>query len=288
LKVYGWFLRRAAKDDEQSARFENFLSVVAIAKNEGRFFQEWLEYHKMLGVDKFYIYDNDSSDNTREVLRPYMESGLVEYVFWPGKARQIPAYRDGLKRAMNRTKWLAFIDLDEFIAPISTKTIPEFLREIPPRVGQLCIGWATYGPQDYKETPGGLVIENYTKSDWKRGKSKVWLKSIVNPRKVLKVYGAHRCFMCAFSVDENIEPIHGFNVCEVLSRDRIRISHYRLKSKADLLAKRARGDVAGLKDNLYSVDSSISKLNRRCRFHDAAMTRFVPALKKAMRNPGKK
>ncbi len=57
---------------------EYYLAVCAIAKNEGAYFEEWIEWHRKLGVEKFYIYDNESTDNTKEILAPYVESGLVE------------------------------------------------------------------------------------------------------------------------------------------------------------------------------------------------------------------
>jgi hypothetical protein len=33
----------------------------------------------MLGVNKFYIYDNESIDKTRAILDKYIKSSLVEY-----------------------------------------------------------------------------------------------------------------------------------------------------------------------------------------------------------------
>lgn len=32
-----------------------YLTVCAIAKNEGEYFEEWIEWHKKMGVEKFYI-----------------------------------------------------------------------------------------------------------------------------------------------------------------------------------------------------------------------------------------
>ncbi|MDR0796472.1 MAG: glycosyltransferase family 92 protein, partial [Tannerella sp.] len=55
-----------------------YLTVCAIAKNEGPYFKEWIEWHQKIGVEKFYIYDNESGDHTKEVLEPYIESGLVD------------------------------------------------------------------------------------------------------------------------------------------------------------------------------------------------------------------
>ena len=37
-----------------------YLAVCAIAKNEGPYFKEWIEWHHKQGVEKFYIYDNES------------------------------------------------------------------------------------------------------------------------------------------------------------------------------------------------------------------------------------
>ena len=91
-----------------------YLAVCAIAKNEGPYFKEWIEWHRAHGVEKFYIYDNESTDCTKEVLVPYVESGLVEYNDWPGQKQQLPAYDDCFERHRLETRWLAVLDLDEF------------------------------------------------------------------------------------------------------------------------------------------------------------------------------
>ena len=44
---------------------EHYLAVCAIAKNEGHYFKEWIEWHRSQGVERFYIYDNESTDGTR-------------------------------------------------------------------------------------------------------------------------------------------------------------------------------------------------------------------------------
>lgn len=53
------------------------LAIVAIIKNEGQYIEEWLRYHIVAGVQKFFLYDNDSSDNTREILEKYIRAGYV-------------------------------------------------------------------------------------------------------------------------------------------------------------------------------------------------------------------
>ena len=72
------------------------LAVVAILKNEGRYLKEWLDYHLLAGVDHFYLYDNDSTDNYKEIIAPYVEAGLVTSKFFPGKKMQLEAYDEAV------------------------------------------------------------------------------------------------------------------------------------------------------------------------------------------------
>jgi hypothetical protein len=44
----------------------------------------------MLGVSSFLLYDHGSSDNPLQVLRPYIDAGIVTYVHWP------PAHADAV------------------------------------------------------------------------------------------------------------------------------------------------------------------------------------------------
>ena len=59
------------------------LAVTAILKDEGHYLKEWLDYHLLAGVDHFYLYNNDSTDNQAEVAAPYVKAGLVDYFFLP-------------------------------------------------------------------------------------------------------------------------------------------------------------------------------------------------------------
>ncbi len=45
---------------EASLEFEDFLSVVCIAKDEARYIKEWVDFHLLIGIDRIYVYDNDS------------------------------------------------------------------------------------------------------------------------------------------------------------------------------------------------------------------------------------
>src|SRR5579883_479648 len=59
------------------------LSIVAIFRNEKPYLREWIEYHRLVGVDHFYLYNNKSSDGSLEVLSPFIARGIVTLIDWP-------------------------------------------------------------------------------------------------------------------------------------------------------------------------------------------------------------
>ena len=46
--------------------FEQELMIISKVKNEAGNIQEWIEYHKLVGVEKFIIFDNESTDNLQD------------------------------------------------------------------------------------------------------------------------------------------------------------------------------------------------------------------------------
>ena len=39
------------------------LSVCAIFKDEASYLKEWIEYHKLVGVQHFYLYENENESD---------------------------------------------------------------------------------------------------------------------------------------------------------------------------------------------------------------------------------
>ena len=61
------------------------LVICAIFKNEARYLKEWVEYHRMVGVEHFYLYNNDSTDNYKEELKYYLDNNIVTLTDVPGE-----------------------------------------------------------------------------------------------------------------------------------------------------------------------------------------------------------
>ncbi|WP_289074346.1 glycosyltransferase family 92 protein [uncultured Bacteroides sp.] len=218
-----------------------YLAVCAIAKNEGPYFKEWIEWHRKQGVEKFYIYDNESTDNTKEELASYIESGLVEYTYWVGRKQQLLVYDNCFDRHRTETRWLAIIDLDEFIVPIKDKTIPEFLHRME-KFSSVEINWLVYGSGGAKEKEQGNVMERFKKHSFLEHRLNTHVKSIVDPRRVCTMTGCHEAArISGQAADSHGVPLKKGFRDRVPQQDVIRINHYAVKSYEEFLAKRARG-----------------------------------------------
>lgn len=219
----------------------HYLAVCAIARNEAPYFEEWIEWHRSMGVEKFYIYDNDSTDNTREVLEPYIASGLVEYTPIHGLCRQLDAYDDCFERHRLDARWIAVIDLDEFIVPQRDASIPDFLRPLE-RFSSVEVNWLVYGSSGARTRTPGTMMERFRRHSLPGHRLNTHVKSIVDPRRVCCMTGCHEAARIAGrSADSHGEPLtRGFRD-RVPQHDVIRINHYAVKSYEEFLAKRARG-----------------------------------------------
>ncbi len=128
------------------------LAAATLFHNEGRYLHEWVEYHRLVGVEHFWLHDDASTDGSREVLAPYVDEGTVEIVDWPIPTpanfigTQVEAQRDALRRATGRAKWLALIDIDEYLLPREDDTVAACLERSFGHACAVYINWRNFGP----------------------------------------------------------------------------------------------------------------------------------------------
>ena len=141
--------------------------VIACIKNEAPYILEWIAHHQGIGVDDFLIYSNDCSDGSTEILNRLDEMGVIHHKNndeWKGKSPQQAALNDALKhKAYRKAKWIAHIDIDEFINLRwgQTGTLPE-LYAMMGDATNLAMTWRMFGHngiQDFADEP---VIKQFT------------------------------------------------------------------------------------------------------------------------------
>ena len=235
-----------------SSLFKYELAIVAILKNEALYVKEWIDYHILAGIDHFYLYDNESTDNVKEILQPYIDNGLVTYEFYPGKIPQMAAYNSAIKKYRFEAEYLAFIDLDEFIYPHENKSILEIINEYfnkSSNIAGFSIHWATFGASgQYKADYSKGVLERFLHRAATTFNHNKYVKTIVNPRSVNHMQGPHNAmyFEGKFAVREDGAVVQLAGI-EPVSSNIISINHYRTKSKEEYEIKADRGDAYYLK-----------------------------------------
>lgn len=137
-------------------------SLCTCFKNEASNLKEWIEYHKIIGIDHFFLYNNNSTDNYEEVLEPYIKDGLVTLIDFPQTPVQPFCYEHWIRNYRQETSWLAMIDVDEFFVPLKDCNIKDWLARMR-RYPLLLVYWKMFGTSGQIEHDfTKLVCEQYT------------------------------------------------------------------------------------------------------------------------------
>lgn len=234
--------------NEVKETFSHELAMVSISKNEGPYIKEWIEFHILVGFTKFYFYDNESDDATSEILKPYIDRGIVEYTLIHGKGKQLEAYNDAISRHKNECRWMAFLDMDEYLMPSKPfepihNMVSMIVRKAGGGAAGVGVNWCIYGSSHLEKTPNGLICENFifrgTETDW----GNYHIKTICNPRLVKDFISPHYPVyrLGAYSVSESdCKRLWGWFCHDVKWRN-MRINHYYSKSKEQYIQKVSRG-----------------------------------------------
>ena len=236
---------------EDISLFKYELAIVAILKNEAPYIKEWIDYHLLAGVEHFYLYDNDSEDNLREVLQPYIKADVVDCESVEGKNAQMFVYNAAVDKLKFECRYLAFIDADEFLLPRGSKSVKDVLHEVldaDPDAVALTVNWHVFGSgkQEKADFSRG-VIERFlyrTPDDFEVDKQlgNSHIKTIANPRGIELMLIPHfaKYFNGLKAVDENGNVISSYFNTSVPD-EKIIINHYYIKSKEEFIQKVSRG-----------------------------------------------
>ena len=215
------------------------LAIVSMMKNAAPYVKEWLDYHLAAGVEHFFIYDNDSEDNFKEVLQPYIDAGIVTYIFYPGKRVMMSAFNEAIDKYKYLCRYMAFVDDDEFILPKSNSSISEVVDEIFSNfenAGGLEIQWVFYGSSGHRSADCNHgVLERFTSRD---AQASLSVKSLVNPRRVSHMWTPH--FAVYFDNflgvnQDNLDTTPNVNFKMV---DKIVMNHYHTKSLEEFVRRK--------------------------------------------------
>ncbi|CAJ1939992.1 unnamed protein product [Sphenostylis stenocarpa] len=146
-------------------RFE--LCACTMVWNQAGSMREWVMYHAWLGVERWFIYDNNSDDGIDEVVRELEDKGYnISRVTWPWVKSQEAGFSHCVLRAKEECKWVGFFDVDEFF--YFYKMQRNVLRSMVANfsssnsVAEIRTGCHNFGPSGLTTHPKQGVAVGYT------------------------------------------------------------------------------------------------------------------------------
>lgn len=275
------------------------VAIVTQFRDEARYLKEWIEFHLLVGVDKFYMLNHLSKDNPLDVLQPYIDKGIViyselneEYINWNNHGfhnevnlvtNSIPLLHHLLRDA--EADWKMFLNVDEFLFPRHKDSIKDELINYPNNIGQVSVNWRFMGNSNYALKDGELLTEKLTKcalpDDGINYNHQRHVKSLVRKEAYQHMPGVHWCeikpgyLTCDGNGDvNNIAPErHNTNIAVY---DRLVINHYVLR---DLTFTQQKLDIYKAWGKEMNEEEYRNMHNDDTNYD---IQRFVPELKKRM------
>lgn len=283
------------------------IAICAIAKNENLYIREWVEYHKNIGIDKIFIYDNNEKNGecVSDIIYDYIENGFVSIIDVKGKhikvdkkiaektkyhGLQQECFENCFKNNKRMYDWLCFIDIDEFIhCDINIKL---FLKDFT-CFDAILLNWVVYGDNNK------LIYENIKLQDRFPTPSKKrqypHVKTILNckTKKTVDQIDAHLCHIqngiYVDSKKNRITPEYKKDI--VLGN--LYIKHYLTKTAEEWVLRKYKNTSATGKDYFnesfdkrileffsFNEETDVKKhiINRTIRLMDSLNSKTIVAL----------
>lgn len=166
-------------NNKESYKYE--LCACSMVWNQASFIREWITYHAWLGVQRWFIYDNDSDDGLKEIINELnSENYNVSRHTWPWVKSQEAGFAHCVLRARQQCTWVAFFDVDEFYyfpppkngqraglglsdpRPDSLLAVVQNVSSSFPSVAEIRTDCHSFGPSGLKKSPARGLAVGYT------------------------------------------------------------------------------------------------------------------------------
>lgn len=277
------FLTARLEQGKSSTAPRPLLTLCAALRNEAPHLAEWVAYHDLVGVDRYCLYENGSTDDTRAVLGRLARRYDIEVVDWTAQPANTAAYNDCVGRGGRGAQWVACLDADEFLMPAEGDSLRGLLLRVPADVAAVTVNWRIFGSSGHRNRPPLPTLAAYGNRAPHDFPANRHVKSIVRPERALLALNPHQFLTLGRQVDGTMagsQPLAG-----QLIRPRyagLWINHYMVRSQEDFALKRARGRPE-VRDgpNRWVHDRYFEDFDRN-EVPDPSAQRFLPALAAAL------
>lgn len=291
------YIKSFGEKDKRNLKYR--VSLCLIFKDEAPFLKEWLDYHLAIGIDHFYLYDNNSTDNYKEIIQSYLDKGIITLYDWSYEQAQAKCYQHCLEKHREESNWIGYIDADEFVCPRIETDIKNWIKKFD-KFPSVMIYWLQFGSSgiikhDYSKN----VIEQYTSCMdhfWNYGKCFVNTRfQQVNWNTQFFHHNSYTTYNF-FGINIVLPSINQYgrfclmnhsritNMKKFQKRD-IQINHYYIKSWDIYKSKMTKSDVF-FKQNPKD-ESKFYGRDMQCIEKDYTISRFLIKIKLLQWNNGK-
>mgnify|MGYP001057671944 CR=1 FL=1 len=171
--------------------------LITTVKDEGPSIVEWVAHHLNIGFTDIVIYENDSSDDTRKLLRTMNRLGFITFFPNPDKNKswQNKAYRRASRlNAYKDADWAMALDGDEYlVVKVGDGKVADLVDAVPDGINCIQVNWKLFGSSFRKKTSDALVTEDFiwAEDSARISQKLIGFKSIFKPS-VFKRTGIHR------------------------------------------------------------------------------------------------
>ena len=278
LNLINMFRCRQVLRKAKDTCFKYETAICALAKNEELYLKEWLDHHYALGFDHVYLIDNNDKPGLKSFLASYLDKALLTIIDFHGikPSNQSAAYEYCLANYAKETRWMAFIDIDEFVMLKKDSDIRSFLSHYM-HYPAILMNWVMYGSNNQVFNKLGGVKERFplpaTEGQAIESMNKCF-KSIIQTM----VYTTFTD--CSFrSAHRWSFPLYNEYGKLVLgessnhSTNYIQLNHYWSKSYEEFVNRCSRGETIGgnknkmdfFRINPSSMMSQIEEYERQCK-----------------------
>ncbi|XP_073020365.1 glycosyltransferase family 92 protein RCOM_0530710-like [Primulina eburnea] len=157
------------------------LCACTMVWNQASSIREWIMYHSWLGVERWFIYDNNSDDGIDEVIQELDRDNYnVTRHVWPWIKTQEAGFSMCALRAKDECDWVSFMDVDEyFYFPYSTpkrhrlenlgyagqhslRMLVANVSSTSPTIAEIRTSCHSFGPSGLSTAPSQGVTVGYT------------------------------------------------------------------------------------------------------------------------------
>jgi hypothetical protein len=224
--------------------------------------KEWAAHHLLIGFDKIIIFDHKSILPLKDVFNNFDNRVTVIDAKHYERNVKLKLMNVAAKIAKNlKVDWFIYLDADEFLI-LSNQFIgvKHFLNHYT-NAHSLAVNWLVFGSNNHVKDPEGLILENYTKSDYNLDQH---VKSFVRPYEVVKAINPHYYVIKnpnrMFGMNKRLnEPFHFNNINVNHSIVPAYIAHYIHQSEETYLRR---------KINLPTDDTGIFRNNDVKNIHN--------------------